>query len=203
MASFRCYDNSDVIATLITTNFHLYLIQLWWQFFQMFVYGVVVYAQKKLHRYWPWKTVSSHFHMLVRPMLWHRMALVSVRLFCKNLGNLQESFGQMVYRPPLAKNCPYAYENKASALLPRSSRSWSCKSIARVIGCFWFFVNPLDRLMPIIWDLSGQLLSSGLGRPSSLCGIPMIFKFNLAWLLAFWECTKILSLCLIISKIKQ
>ena len=45
MASFRCYDNSDVIATLIITNFHLYLIQLWWQFFQMFVYGNVVYAQ--------------------------------------------------------------------------------------------------------------------------------------------------------------
>ena len=45
MASFRCYDNSDVIATLITTNFHLYLIQLWWQFFQMFVYGDIVYAQ--------------------------------------------------------------------------------------------------------------------------------------------------------------
>ena len=50
--------------------------------------------------------------MLVRPMLLHRMALVSVRLFCKNLGNLQEFFGQMVYRPPpppLAKNCLYAY----------------------------------------------------------------------------------------------
>ena len=45
MASFRCYVNSDVIATLIMTNFHLYLIQLWWQFFQMFVYGDVVYAQ--------------------------------------------------------------------------------------------------------------------------------------------------------------
>ena len=45
MASFRCYDNSDVIATLIMTNFHLYLIQLWWQFFQNFVYGDVVYAQ--------------------------------------------------------------------------------------------------------------------------------------------------------------
>ena len=103
MASFGCYDNSDVIATRIITNFHLYLIQLWWQFFQMFVYGVVVYAQKKLHRYWPWKTVSSHFHMLVRPMLLHRMALVSVRLFCKNLGNLQEFFGQMVYRPPWQK----------------------------------------------------------------------------------------------------
>ena len=45
MASFRFYDNSDVIATLITTNFHLYLIQLWWQFFQMVVYGDVVHAQ--------------------------------------------------------------------------------------------------------------------------------------------------------------
>ena len=45
------------------------------------------------------KTVSSHFHMLVRPMLLHRMALVSVRLFCKNLGDLQEFFGQMVYLP--------------------------------------------------------------------------------------------------------
>ena len=100
MASCGCYDNSDVIATLIITHFHLYLIQLWWQFFQMFVYGVVAYAQKKLHRYWPWKTVSSHFHVLVRPMLLHRMALVSVRRFCKNLGNLQEFFGQTVYRPP-------------------------------------------------------------------------------------------------------
>ena len=45
MASFRCYDNSDVIATLIMTNFHLNLIELWWQFFQMFVYSDVVYAQ--------------------------------------------------------------------------------------------------------------------------------------------------------------
>ena len=41
--------------------------------------------------------------MLVRPMLLHRMALVSVRLFCKNLGNLREFFGQMVYCPPWQK----------------------------------------------------------------------------------------------------
>ena len=47
--------------------------------------------------------------MLVRLMLLHRMALFSVRLFCKKLGNLQEFFEQMVYRPPPAKNCPYAY----------------------------------------------------------------------------------------------
>ena len=31
------------------------------------------------------------------------------RIFCKNLGHLREFFGQMVYRPPLAKNFPYAY----------------------------------------------------------------------------------------------
>ena len=32
IASSRCYDNSDVVATLIITNFHLYLIQLWWYY---------------------------------------------------------------------------------------------------------------------------------------------------------------------------
>ena len=46
-ASFCCYDNSNVIATLIITKFHLYLTQLWWQFFQMFVYGDAVYAQTR------------------------------------------------------------------------------------------------------------------------------------------------------------
>ena len=45
MASFRCYDNSDVIAALIMTHFHLYLIQLWWQFLQMIFYGDVVSAR--------------------------------------------------------------------------------------------------------------------------------------------------------------
>ena len=43
--SFRCYDNSDAVASLIISNFHLHLIQLWWQFFQNFVYGDVVDAQ--------------------------------------------------------------------------------------------------------------------------------------------------------------
>ena len=31
------------------------------------------------------------------------MALVSFRLFCKNLGHMREFFGQMVYRPPWQK----------------------------------------------------------------------------------------------------
>ena len=49
--------------------------------------------------------------MPVRPTLLHRMALVSFLLFHKNLGNLQEFFGQMFYRPPWQKNCPFAYDN--------------------------------------------------------------------------------------------
>ena len=44
------YGNSDVIATLVITNLHLYLIkrdliQLWWQCFQISVFDDVVYAQ--------------------------------------------------------------------------------------------------------------------------------------------------------------
>ena len=45
MASFRCYDNYDVIATLIITNFHLSLMQLWWKFFNIIVDGDVVQTQ--------------------------------------------------------------------------------------------------------------------------------------------------------------
>ena len=33
------------LISLLITIFHLYLLQLWWQFFQIFVYGDVVYAQ--------------------------------------------------------------------------------------------------------------------------------------------------------------
>ena len=41
--SFRCYDNSDVVATLMMTNFHFNTTAV--AIFQMFVYGDVVYAQ--------------------------------------------------------------------------------------------------------------------------------------------------------------
>ena len=41
--SFRCYDNSDVVATLMMTNFHFNTTVV--AIFQMFVYGDVVYAQ--------------------------------------------------------------------------------------------------------------------------------------------------------------
>ena len=36
MTSFRCYDNSDVIVTLIIAHFYLYLIRPRWLFFQIF-----------------------------------------------------------------------------------------------------------------------------------------------------------------------
>ena len=44
--------------------------------------------------------------MPVWPMLLHRMALISFRLFCKNVGNLQDFFGQMVYPLPTLPPAP-------------------------------------------------------------------------------------------------
>ena len=57
--------------------------------------------------------------MLVRPMLLHLMALVSVRLFCKNLhfGQLARIFWANGLPPPLAENCPYAYKLKTSCFI--------------------------------------------------------------------------------------
>ena len=100
MASFRCYDSSDVIATLIMTNFPLYLIQLWWQFFpnaclwrRSLCSNLAGIDSEKLYR----ATFICQYGLFCC------MALVSFRLFCKNLGNLQEFFGQMDYRPPWQK----------------------------------------------------------------------------------------------------
>ena len=83
------------------------LIQLWSQFFQMFVYGNVVYAQTW---YWPWKTVSSHLLLPGRPMLLqygpHFFSTLSGKF-----GQLERFFWANGLPPPLAKNFPYAYEN--------------------------------------------------------------------------------------------
>ena len=97
MASFRHYDSSDVIAILIMTNFPLYLIQLWWQFFpdacfwrRSLCSNLAGIDSEILYR----------ATFLCQYGLFCCMALVSFRLFCKNLGKLQEFFGQMDYRPP-------------------------------------------------------------------------------------------------------
>ena len=42
---FCSYNISDVFVPLIITNFRLYLIELWWSFFQIFANGDVVNAQ--------------------------------------------------------------------------------------------------------------------------------------------------------------
>ena len=100
MASFRCSDSSDVIAILIMTNFPLYLIQLWWQFFP----NACLWRRSlcsNLGGIDPEKLYRATF--ICQYGLFCCMALVSFRLFCKNLGNLQEFFGQMDYRPPWQK----------------------------------------------------------------------------------------------------
>ena len=100
MASCRCYDSSDVIAILIMTNFPLYLMQLWRQFFpnaclwrRSLCSNLAGIDSEKLYR----ATFICQYGLFCC------MALVSFRLFCKNLGNLQQFFGQMDYRPPWQK----------------------------------------------------------------------------------------------------
>ena len=81
----------------------------------MFVYGDVVYAQT-----WQVLTLKNCIEPFSNTTTAYVVAsaLVSVRLFCKNLSKLQKVFGQMVYRPPLAKNSPYAYECVFQILAP-------------------------------------------------------------------------------------
>ena len=78
----------------------------------MFVYGDVVML--KLGGIEPEKLLQyrATFRLSLSMSL-HRMALVSFRLFRKNLGNLREFFGQMVYLPPppQAKKRPYAHKD--------------------------------------------------------------------------------------------
>ena len=133
MASFRCYDSSDVIAILIMTNFPLYLIQLWWQFFpnaclwrRSLCSNLAGIDSEKLYR----ATFICQYGLFCC------MALVSFRLFCKNLGNLQECFGQMDYRPPPpVKNCPYAY-----------APATSCKKLCSC-ECFFFLRSLLTTYL--------------------------------------------------------
>ena len=71
------------------TNLYLYLIQLWWQFFQIFVYGDALYAQT-----WQVLTLKNCIEAL---------SCASTAYVVANLGNLQEFFGQVGYRPPWPK----------------------------------------------------------------------------------------------------
>ena len=85
------------------------LIQLWWQFFQMLVYGDIVYTQTW---YWPWKlTVSSHLHIYASTayvvVIWPSSPSDSF----VNIWETCEIFLGKWFTPPrLAKNFPYAYD---------------------------------------------------------------------------------------------
>ena len=71
--------------------------------------------------------------MPVRPTLLHRMALVSFLLFRKNLGNLREFFGQIVYRHPPGKKLPVRLCLKGNVFLSYEMKVIrSCKRRFRV-----------------------------------------------------------------------
>ena len=57
MTSFRYFDNSDFIVTLIIGNIHRYLIQLWWSSFQIFVMATQCILKLRSS-----KTLSSHLN---------------------------------------------------------------------------------------------------------------------------------------------
>ena len=84
----------------------------------MLVCGDVVYAQT-----WQVLTLKNFIEPLSYAGLFCCMALVSFRLFCKNLGNLQQFFGQMDYRPHWQKiafkassNCSIIFSSESASL---------------------------------------------------------------------------------------
>ena len=73
--------------------------------------------------------------MPVRPMLLHHnVGLVSFRLFCKNLGNLQEFFRQMIYRPPPPSPWPKISLTPMVAAVVSAVAVASVVSVVRVVA---------------------------------------------------------------------
>ena len=96
MGSFRCYDNSGVIAALMMTNCHLNTTV------------VAIFPNVCLRRRSLCSDLVLTLENCIEPpsqdgLCCCNMALISFRLFLKNLGNLKDIFGQMVYRPPWQK----------------------------------------------------------------------------------------------------
>ena len=92
MASFRCYDNFDVIETLIITSFHLYLIQpcsppaiIFFIIFFLFFFFFFIATEfiLKRRRYWPWITAPSHKCNNKLDCFLHEMLLITDSFFKK------------------------------------------------------------------------------------------------------------------------
>ena len=111
MGSFRCYDNSDVIAALMMTNCHLNTTV------------VAIFPNVCLRRRSLCSDLALTLENCIEPpsqdgLCCCNMALISFRLFLKNLGNLKDIFGQMVYRPPWQKisSTPMQGQKRFSAI---------------------------------------------------------------------------------------
>ena len=117
--------------------------------------------------------------MLVRPMLLHRMALVSVRLFCKKLRNLQEFFGQMGYRAHWQKiaRTPMALGSSGGSVSrPGNSRRGPLSVFVFCFVLFFFFtwtnatslmvfiLNVVVFILPSLRGFSYFLEEKPLGR---------------------------------------
>ena len=163
MASFRCYNNSDVIATLITTNFHLYLIHLWWQLFQMFVCGDVVYAQT-----WQVLTLKNCMEPFSYASTAYLVAsaLVSVRLFCK------------WFTAPLAKNSPYAYVSWYVSCERNIHSSASKRPISEAQFKNCWIVTARSR--SLTESLKIPLVRQNWGRPYTAC--KEYYNVYVAWI---------------------
>ena len=103
----------SLIAFLIMKNFHLYLIKLWWQIFQMFVYGDVVMLSE-LGGIDPEKLLQYRATFICQCglcccIVWHSFLFdCTFRATSGKFGQLARIFWANSLPPPRQK-FPYAY----------------------------------------------------------------------------------------------
>ena len=164
MASFRCYDNSDVIATLIMTNFHLNTTVvaifpnacLW----RRSLYSNLVLTLKT-NCIKPPSYVSTAYVVVIRPSFLSDS-------FVKIWATCEIFWGKWFTAPP-AKNFPYAYVFRnyvqqdtfwcrgRHTLLYESSRKLSLWKLKMI--CFWvrtrhvsFRTSKLEHVI-LFWEV--------------------------------------------------
>ena len=119
----------------------------------------------KLGRYWPWKTVWSHFHMPVRPILLHRPSF----LFDCFVNGLP---------PPLAKNSPYAYVSWYVSCERNIHSSASKRPISEAQFKNCWIVTARSR--SLTESLKIPLVRQNWGRPYTAC--KEYYNVYVAWI---------------------
>ena len=127
MASFRCYDKSHVIAFLIMTNFHLYLIKL------VAIFPIVCLWRRSYVQNWELLTLKNCYS--IEQPLYARTAYVAASYdprffstvrFIKIWATCENFSGQMpVYRPPWQKFPVRLWINKTSTISMKEGRAGS------------------------------------------------------------------------------